>query len=200
MTEEAKKPASSSFRNTLRRLAAEQDPAERARVADLFASQIEIALDTQGGNMQIALWNVEESVHLKFDHIHEQIGNSNTLQSAVLEAIGGLRTDVQQSAIEVAARLGKTETEVAEIREGQNTLATRVSGLGEEVSTVSGKVDTLSTEVNDLKRRVGTVESTLARVETVIARTQQMLEHVVSRSADQPMPDEMLNDDTAAEQ
>lgn len=101
-----------SFRSTLRRLADTPDPAERARLSEVFASQIEIALDAQGGNMQMALWHVEEGISTKIDRLQEQVGNNNTLQSAVLEQVGALRTDMQQSAAQTSMRLKKHDDDI----------------------------------------------------------------------------------------
>lgn len=185
MTEESK---TSGFRSTLRRLATEGDATERLRVAELFASQIELALDTQGGNMQVALWNVEEGVAKKIDHIHEQLGNANTLQSAVLEAVNGLRGDVQQTASEMAARLGKNEDAVTELRG-------LVSDLGESQSEFRADLSAMGKDVGArferLETRVDTIEHTVARIELAMMRSQMTLDRVDQWTEDHPVPDEL---------
>lgn len=160
------KPSFSSLRSTLRRLANEDDPAERQRVADLFASQIEIALDSQGSNMQFALWNVEESFGQKFDALNHYISDSNTLQAAVLSAVQGVQTGQEgmKAAIEEIARgLGKTQQEV----EGLKGI---VSDLGEDQSQLRTDVGILKNDMSALKHEVGDVKTRVGRIETIVRK------------------------------
>ena len=99
----------SSLRITLRNIAENEDRAERLRLHELLASQFEVMLNQIGNNTQIALWSAQEEAYRKIDHLHEQTANTNTLLSAVIEAVNGLRGVVEASASEAAARLGKIE-------------------------------------------------------------------------------------------
>ena len=111
-----------TFGATLRQLADTEPDAERARQMALLASQLEVAFDQQGSNVQVALWDVQDSTRQKIDDLHAHQSDTNLLLSNVIEAVNGLRGDVQASAVESAARLGKLE-------EGQNDLADRVTAL-----------------------------------------------------------------------
>lgn len=106
-----------TFRKTLRQLANEDDQAERVRLSDVFASQLELAFNQQGNLNQVALSDTEEVLLNKIDRLHEQVGDTNVLLGGVAEAIGDLRGIVERTASESAARLGKIETEQARVVE-----------------------------------------------------------------------------------
>jgi chromosome segregation ATPase len=112
----------SAFRSTLLRWADADDPIERRRVAGLLASQIELALNQQGNNAQIVIWDVQEKTDEKIDSLHEQVGNTNVLISGVIEALNGLRDAVQDG----TARLGKLEAGQAKLERGQGRLSTKM--------------------------------------------------------------------------
>ena len=112
----------SAFRSTLLRWADADDPIERRRVAGLLSSQIELALNQQGNNAQIVIWDVQEKTEAKIDGLHEQVGNTNVLISGVIEALNGLRDAVQDG----TARLGKLEAGQAKLERGQVRLSTKM--------------------------------------------------------------------------
>jgi hypothetical protein len=121
-----------TFGATLRQLADTEPDAERARQMALLASQLEVAFDQQGSNVQVALWDVQDATRTKIDDLHAHQADTNTLLSGVMEALNGLRGDVQASAAESAARLGKLEN-------GQAAIAGQVNDLSERVDTIDGR-------------------------------------------------------------
>lgn len=115
-----------TFGATLRSLADTEPDPERARQMALLASQLEVAFDQQGSNVQVAIWDVQDATREKINDLHEHQSDTNLLLATINESLNGLRRDVQASAAESAARLGKLEA-------GQDALAGQVSDLGERL-------------------------------------------------------------------
>lgn len=137
--------------------------------------------------MQSALWSVEESVNKKFDHIHEQIGNSNTLQSAVLEAINGLRADEQRRAEETATRLGKTEADIETMLSVQDEHTARLDQLDNIEEWRTG-VDTRLTAIeqadrDDIRTEIKNTNSEIASMKEMLKRYDSELRELVDRLA-----------------
>ena len=106
---------STSFRRTLRQMAEAEDAADRRRLFDMLASQIEVAFDNQANSTQVVLWDVQEAAYKKIDALHEHQADTNLLLSGVAESLAAIQASVQQvlhAHKESAARLGKLERKV----------------------------------------------------------------------------------------
>ena len=145
----------SAFRTTLRQMSEADDARERMRLHDLLASQLEVAFNQIGNHTQVVLWDVQEKSYQKIDALHEQVGNNNTLLSAVIEALNGLRGDVKSSAVESAATLGKFATELEALRHGQEQSAALYRNL-------SQRMDDSEDDRAQLRQRLERIEQILA--------------------------------------
>lgn len=122
-----------TFRNTLRRLANEQDADERLRLSDTLASELEVAFNRQGNQNQLALSDTEEVLLTKIDRLNAQVGDNNTLISTFLAAFPAQFSTFQgemRAAVEATAHsLGKFSDDIQELKEGQSTYTARLEEM-----------------------------------------------------------------------
>lgn len=119
--------------------------------------------------------------------IHVHVQESNTLQSAVIEAVNGLRGDVQESAAEFRSRLGKIEEE-------HTQLAGFVSDLGEEQSQIRTDVGTLKTDFVRLETKVDALESDMGDVKTRVKKIEQIVQLIAKEGGAAQATKEMLEE------
>lgn len=123
----------SEFRETLRRLAIEDDRIRRVEAAELLASQLEVRENNLSNRTQVAVWDVQEDARRKIDDLHAHQSDTNLLLATIGAALDGLRADVQTSAAETAARLGKLQKNLA-------AQGARLKGIGTAVSELQSEI------------------------------------------------------------
>lgn len=135
---------STSFRRTLRQMAEAEDAADRRRLFDMLASQIEVAFDNQANSTQVVLWDVQEAAYKKIDALHEHQADTNLLLTSVMDALAGLQATVQQ-----------VVTPVKELVRGQKKLEAQMRDSQKDRA--------------DLRKRLNNQDERLARIEQVLA-------------------------------
>lgn len=85
----------SSLSTILSQWNAATDPAERARLADLVATQVELELNDQANRATAALWMTDERLQGKIDRLHEQVQANNTLVSADIEGTQAIARELK---------------------------------------------------------------------------------------------------------
>ena len=148
-----------TFRTTLRRLATEQDGAERLRLSDLLASELEVAFNRQGNPTQVALSNTEEVVLTKIDRLNAQVGDSNTLLSTFLEKfpsqLAAVQADIRAAVAEETARgLGKLSADIDALKASQLTLGKRLDSKRERLDDHERQLAHQQREIAELKQIV----------------------------------------------
>jgi hypothetical protein len=123
-----------TFRKTLRRLAVEQDAAERLRLSDVLASQLEVTFDHQGDLNQVALSDTEEVLLGKIDGLQKDVGDNNLLISAFIERFPAQLDAFQQGlraavAEETARGLGKLSQEIEALHQGQARISAEIKDV-----------------------------------------------------------------------
>ena len=122
----------SGFRTTLLQMADADDPAERRRLSSVLASEIEVALNRQANLAQVAVWDAEMTWQQKLDAMHASQSDTNILLNKAIESIGMVLTAQGDN----AARLGKLQTQVDEVKDQVREVDTRNGGQWEEAMTV----------------------------------------------------------------
>lgn len=178
----------SGFRLTLRRMATEDDPTERERLADSLASRIETALDQSGDKNAIIMNGIEETLLGKINDIHKSLSDTNELSSRVLEALVALQLgqDKTLRAVEDgAARLGKLEETTGELRRGQVDYNARLDEtnvkIGELNDRHEGQLGELSNRMEALEQRQTEADERQAEAERRLDRKRERFEEDEAR-------------------
>jgi hypothetical protein len=162
-----------SYGMTIQQMVRADDPAERERLGDLLAVQLESVFSGQANNVQIALWQFEERQR-------ERVGETNDLVSEAVNLIRG------QGAVLNAAR--------AEFRDGMSAIGERVSGVELDVVELKTRMDAAeatlrahdqsrdasiaeraqhTADLTESKTHRAHMQQTLDRLEAAVARIEQ---------------------------
>lgn len=137
----------SGFGRTYRTLAEKETDPEKRRLLESVASQLEVAFDDAGNTAAIALWQTTE-------RLLEQIGNTNTMFSALMEAVASFR---QESAAAQAALLAATKDGAArlgKLEKSQTVLAGHIKELDNRLALKRAWLERHDADIAKLNARV----------------------------------------------
>lgn len=155
--------ASTSYGETIQRLAAAEDATERKRLARLLAVQLQGAMGASANNAQVAIWTIEQQLT---ETLREQLGATNDMISMLAQdarrdrdatlglvqkvvtantaALEGLSQTTEAGFRRVDTRLEEVGTAVDELRTGQTRLTQRADEHDRGLANLTREVATFA--------------------------------------------------------